>query len=108
MPRGKKVWVAVEIRGGAGSALFRGSIAARDLAALLRGTFRRPFVGLDDVHWADTVSGRTEVTAYGRDGLWRWHTGVMHVRPENVLTIAELVDGSALSGPRRGARRRRL
>lgn len=102
MPRAKKSWVALELTQGNGSALFRGSMAPRDLAAVLRGTYRRPFVSLDDVHWVGTED--LKVTAYGRDGAWRWHTGLMHVRPDDIVSIAELADGSALSGPRRRVR----
>jgi hypothetical protein len=75
-------------------------MAAGDVAALLRGTFKRPFVSLDDVHWVDAPKGKVQVTAYGRDGAWQWHTGIFHVRPANIISIAELKDGSAAAGPR--------
>ena len=115
MPPRREVWVAVEC----GNVLFRGRISSNDLRAITRGAYSRPFVLLNDVHWVDPEKGgprgggAIRIIAYGRDGMWRWHTGAMYVRPGNILSIAELRDcSSLLERPRaralRDAKRARL
>lgn len=96
------VWISLDVMRGGQVSGFRGRMEAADLEAILAGVYTAPFVTLYNVHGLESVWNEAErrtklkLTVYGRHGLVRGFKGSVHLRPDQISTIAPLHDCKGL------------
>jgi hypothetical protein len=95
-----RVWLSIEILKATNSVTLRGSMLESDLNKILAGTFENKFVEIRDTHWASSVKinnkNGIKFIAYGKDGEWKWHSGVSYLIVERIISMAVLKDVSFL------------
>jgi hypothetical protein len=96
----KRIWVCVETLKANNSVTLRGSMLESDFNKIIAGKFENKFVEIADIHWVTNVmiNNRNGIKfmAYGKDGEWKWHTGISYFIVDRIINIAVLKDMTSL------------